>query len=261
MNNIGRHWRTTAVLAVGLGLAACGGKGAPPPRSVATVAPAAVSEVDAIMALLDEGESKAARKRIMAALKNDPMNSSLLVLRDSLDRDPTELLGPTSYAYTVRPGDTMIGLAERLLGNRLKAYQLARYNAVDKPAALAPGHVLRIPGIAPVVEQVRREEPRRAERKPAKPAIAAPKAKPSPAKPAGAAVVAAKPRAADPGAGRAKQAAGAARAAGLAALNQGQVARAIGLLRRASALDPANPLVGRDLARAERIASAVRARR
>ena len=75
-------------------------------------------------------DSKAARKRIVAALKRNPMDPSLLVLRDSLDRDPVELLGPTNHAYTVRAGDTMTGLAERFLGNRLKAYQLARYNAV-----------------------------------------------------------------------------------------------------------------------------------
>jgi LysM repeat protein len=253
MNDLGKQWRTAGALAVGLGLAACGGKGATPPASVAALAsPASPAEVDAIMALLDGGEEKAARKRVAAALKRDPMNPSLLVLRDSLDRDPTELLGPASYPYTVRPGDTMTGLAERFLGNRLKAYQLARYNAVDKPAELAPGRVLRIPGTAPVVERVEREEPRRTERKAPKPALASPKPKPSAPKPA---AVAATPRAADPGAARA------ARAAGLAALNQGQVSRAVGLLRRAASLDPANPVAQRDLARAERIASAVRARR
>ncbi len=247
---------------MGLGLAACGGKGAPPPSAAGTVAPpASAGEVDAIMALLDRGEAKAARRRIDAALGLDPMNPSLQVLRDSLDRDPTELLGPASHAYTVRPGDTMTGLAERFLGNKLKAYQLARYNAVDEPAALAPGRVLRIPGAAPAVERARRDEPHRTERKTPKPALAASRPKPKPSQPKPAAAAAARSPAADPGAGRAKREAGAARAAGLAALNQGQVGRAVGLLRRAASLDPANPLARRDLARAERIASAVQARR
>ena len=47
----------------------------------------------------------------------------------------------------------------------------------------------------------------------------------------------------------------------IAALNQGNVDRAVGLLRRAKQLDPANPLIARDLARAERIAATVRARK
>ena len=54
-------------------------------------------------------------------------------------------------------------------------------------------------------------------------------------------------------------AARAARTAGLVALNQGAVQRAVGLLRRAATLDPGNPLIARDLARAERIAATVRA--
>ena len=48
-------------------------------------------------------------------------------------------LGSTSYPYTVAPGDTMSALAERFLGNRLKSYQLARYNGLDDPAALRRG--------------------------------------------------------------------------------------------------------------------------
>jgi Flp pilus assembly protein TadD len=55
--------------------------------------------------------------------------------------------------------------------------------------------------------------------------------------------------------------AGQLRSAGLNALNQGQVARAVALLTRAAQLDPANPLIARDLARAERIARAVQAKR
>jgi Flp pilus assembly protein TadD len=51
------------------------------------------------------------------------------------------------------------------------------------------------------------------------------------------------------------------RAAGLAALNQGNIDRAVALLRRAATLDPGNPLIARDLGRAERIAATVRARR
>jgi len=37
--------------------------------------------------------------------------------------------------------------------------------------------------------------------------------------------------------------------------------RAVGLLRRAAALDPGNPVIARDLTRAERIAATVKARK
>ncbi|UVO50476.1 LysM peptidoglycan-binding domain-containing protein [Sphingomonas sp. SUN019] len=229
------------------GVAACSSGPKAPPSTASAPAPTAAAEVDAILALLDGGDAKAAKKRIAAGLKRDPMNPSLLVLRDSIERDPKELLGPASWPYTVRAGDTMTELATRFLGNRLKAYQLARYNGIDNPAGIAAGQVLRIPGNAPRIEAPRRDEP----------AKTPPRAKPAPAKPAAAkpATPAPAPRAANPAAARQ------ARAAGLAALNQGKVAVAVSQLRRAATLDPGNPLIARDLARAQRIAATVRARK
>jgi Flp pilus assembly protein TadD len=81
------------------------------------------------------------------------------------------------------------------------------------------------------------------------PAAAAPRPKPAP------------PRAATPKPAGNPAAARQARAAGLAALNQGNVDRAIALLGRAAQLDPGNALIERDLARARRIAATVRARK
>ena len=236
-----------AALTLAIAVAACAGGGAKPvaqlpaPPRVAT----AEGEIDAIIGLLDAGDTKNAGRRIAAALKRDPMNASIQVLRDSIVADPKQLLGPVSHPYTTKPGDTMNGLAERFLGTRLKGYQLSRYNGIVVPATLAAGQTLRIPGEPPRVEPVRRSEPRAAA-----PATAAPKPKPAAAKP----VMATKP-AANPVAARQ------ARAAGLAALNQGDVARATNLLRRAAQLDPANPIIARDLGRAQRIAATVKARR
>ncbi|HKT75132.1 MAG TPA: LysM domain-containing protein, partial [Sphingobium sp.] len=51
------------------------------------------------------------------------------------------------------------------------------------------------------------------------------------------------------------------RAAGLAALNQGQVARAVVLLHQAATLAPADPLIRRDLERAQRIRATVKTKR
>lgn len=239
--------RTSLLWPLVLGVAACSHAPAAPPQ-LGAAQPAAESEIDAILLLLDQGDVGAAKKRIAAALKRDPMNPSMQVLRDSIERDPKDLLGPASFAYTTKDGDTMSGLAQRFLGNRLKAYQLARYNGIAKPAALAAGQALRIPGEPPRIEPAKRPEPRSAPAAsaPAKPRVTA---KPVP------------PRAPAPAPKANPAAAQQARAAGLAALNAGGVWRAVGLLRRAAALDPGNPAIARDLARAERIAATVKARR
>lgn len=108
--------------------------------------------IDAIQTCLLAGDRKGAEKLLKALLKLEPMNPKLQLLADSLDKDPQELLGPKSYPYTVQPGETITDVAERLLGNRLKAYQLARYNQLATIVALTPGQVLRIPGEQPVAK-------------------------------------------------------------------------------------------------------------
>jgi LysM repeat protein len=230
-----------AILAVALAGCSAG------PARVKTLAPppaqSSAGDVDSAFDLLMNGDESGARKRLKIVLKRDPMNANAQLLSDSIGRDPKELLGPESYPYIVRSGDTIVGLAQRFLGNRLKAVQLLRYNNLKAPVVLTAGQVLQIPGEPPRVEPIRRPDP-----SPVRPAPSAPapalKAKPAPPKPA-----------ANPAAARQL------RGAGLAALNQGNVDRAVGLLRRAAALDPGNPLIARDLARAERIAATVKARR
>jgi pyruvate/2-oxoglutarate dehydrogenase complex dihydrolipoamide acyltransferase (E2) component len=221
----------------------------PSPKIAAGAAqPLAASEAEAIAGLLDQGERAQAGKRLKSALKHDPHNPSLMLLRDSMERDPQELLGPRHFSYTVRPGDTIGGLAQRFLGNRLKSHQLARYNDIAGASLLQSGQTLRIPGQAP------RSEPSRPERQAAPQSAPAPRAKAAPA-----------PRAAEAAAPAAQQrvdaaAAQRARSAGLAALNEGQPARAVGLLSRAAALDPGNAAIARDLQRAQRISATVQAR-
>lgn len=237
------RWKLGCVLIGTATLAACsGGTTRPQPQAALPIA-ATAAEPDAIFDLMLHGDLVQARKRLKLLLKRDPMNPSARLLQDSLDRDATELLGPQNYPYVVRQGDTVVALAERFLGNRLKAYQLGRYNALQAPFALVPGQSVRIPGEAPRPVPVRRADPTPSRVAPSAP----PRSKPVTAKPAAPAT---NPAAARP-----------LRAAGLAALNQGNVARAVTLLRRAAALDPANPMIARDLTRAERIAATVRARR
>lgn len=228
-----------APLALGLALAACS-QGPKTPAPV-PVAPALVTVTEA-MQLLNQGDEAGARKAVKALLKRNPNDPGARVLADSLDRDPVELLGPKSFDYVVQSGDTMMGLSEKFLGTALKFYQLARYNGVKIPAQLAAGTTIRIPGVAPRPP----ESPR------PRPAPHGAEAAPKPARakaPAPAAAPVQNPAAAQK-----------ARSAGLAALNQGRVANAVALLRRAAALDPGNPLIQRDLSRAERIERTVQAK-
>jgi hypothetical protein len=229
--------------ACALAVSACN-SGTPHPNTAPPPPPArGATGIDAIADMLDAGNERGAKKEIKALLKREPMNASALLLKASIERDPKDLLGPNSYPYAVRPGDSMASVARRLLGNRLKAYQLTRYNGLKAPVALTAGQTLRIPGEPPAPPAPpRRAEPDRV----APPAAGAPKPKPVAPKPAA--------PAANPAAARA------ARTAGLAALNQGQVTRAVALLHRAAALDPGNPLIAKDLARAQRIAATVKAR-
>lgn len=215
------------------------------PRPVAPSAAAdSAQSIGTITGLLDRGDTGAARKLIKSALKRDPHNPSLAMLRDSVTRDPVDLLGPKSFPYTVKPGDTLAAIAERHLGNRLLTYQLARYNGIDIPTRIATGQTLRIPGSPPqavpraapkTAPQASPKPPRATPERPAAPAAAA-----TPANPAGARQL---------------------RTRGLAELNRGQAAKAVQLLRQASSLDPGNSTIKADLARAERIAATVRARK
>lgn len=237
--------KTSAVMLVAAALAGCSAgtprvKGAPPaPR-----ASAPANDIDVAFDLLMKGDETGARKRLKAVLKRDPMNANARLLTESIGGDPNELLGPQNYPYAIREGDTVPALAQRFLGNRLKAYQLLRYNGLKAPTVLTPGQIFKIPGEPPRIEPVRRPDaapPRSA------PQPLAPKPKAAPPKPAA--------PTANPAAARQL------RGAGLAALNQGNVDRAVGLLRRAATLDPGNAMIARDLARAERIAATVKARR
>lgn len=240
--NIGIRLVGAAILSAAL--AACaGGPSRLASPEAAIGATSSEADIDAAMVLLEQGDEGSARKKLKAVLKRDPMNSTARLLKDSIDSDPRELLGPGSYAYKVRPGDTLSGLSQRLLGNQLKWYQLGRYNGLKAPFVIMAGQTLRIPGQPPAPPPV--VKPREL----ARPAAVAPPPKGSPKTQAPVAAAST-----DPVAARA------ARDAGLAALNRGDVARAVQQLRRAAVLDPDSELIARDLARAERIARTVKAR-
>lgn len=199
--------------------------------------------MDDVIALLNEGDVKAATKMLRQMAKSDPADRATARLLESLSADPKIFLGAKSFAYRVQPGDRLIDLSRRFLGDRLQFFALARYNEIEVPVSLKAGQLIRIPGDEPPKVA---PTPRPAPPSPRPPEVAKPASLPPPAP---------KAPAADP----AKAAR--LRASGLAALNQGQVARAVVLLHQASAAAPADPLIKRDLERAQRIRRTVKSKR
>jgi tetratricopeptide (TPR) repeat protein len=193
------------------------------PASAPTPAQTAVTPADRVnkaMELLLQAKPVEARVQLMSALKDQPANDTARKLLNQIDNDPKVVFGPKAYPYKARPGDTASGLASRFLGDPLMFYALARLNGIDPPSKALDGLTVMIPG-----------EP--------KPVVkAAPKAPVAPPPPA---------IKHDPA--RANQL----RAQGLVQLNQGALARAVGLLQQAAALDPDNAAIKHDLDRALRI--------
>jgi Tfp pilus assembly protein PilF len=222
-----------AAVALALVLSACAAI-SPRPLAAPAAAPALApaERLSRAVELLDHGQAAAARLELAAMLAARPDDARASRLMREIDQDPRALLGSRSYAYTVRPGETMSALAERFLGDSLMFYALARYNGITAPADLTAGRVLMIPGV-----------PHRAA------ASAAPAAPPpqqqQPVKP---------PQVRDHAQARLL------RASALESMNRGQINRAVSLLQHAAEVDPADPLIARDLTRALRIQATVHAR-
>lgn len=218
-----------AVAGCGLLLAACATAPQPvsrrPAASPAPVAAPALSpdqRLSLAIDLLGKGQVADARAQLQAVMAATVNDKAAMELLQSLDEDPKAALGDEHFDYTARPGDTFTTLAARFLHDPLKFYLLARYNGVDAPDSLAPGRALAIP----------RPRHRAAAHAPARAAGAVPPAL---------------------DAARARSL----RFAGLEALDRGEIRRAVALLQAAARVDPDDPLIKRDLARALRIQATV----
>jgi hypothetical protein len=233
------------ILAVALG--ACGQQPRPGVRPALVQQVGNEQQVEDVVAALKLGDVKRARKLLKSMAKRNPADRRVATLREGLDGDPAKLLGMMFFSYRVESGERLTTLSQRFLGDRLKFYLLARYNRLTVDA-LQPGQLVRIPGYAPAPKPrfEPRPDPKPDTRSDPRPTSSS-TARPTPATPASPAV--------DP------PAAGILRGQALAALNRGAVANGVLMLRRARALDPANAAIKNDLARAERLLAAVRARR
>lgn len=236
--------RLLAILFGGMALSACSHtvQQAGSPGTLPAPEAAIPHEYEQVVAALEHGDTKTAQRLLRDIRKHDPNSARARLLAETIDIDPVAMLGSRSFAYKLKSGDTLHDLAGRYLDDPDKFYALARYNHIDDPSAVTPGQTIRIPGAAPA-EQM---PPERVEHPVARPE---PRTAPQPAKPAPSA------RATNPAL------AARYRAAGLHALANGAVDKAVGDLSRAAALDPTNPLIKRDLDRAQRIRRTVQARK
>lgn len=96
--------------------------------------------------ILQLGDEDGARTELKRALALDSQNKLALSLTRQMTVDPISTLGRESFAYTVRPGDTLAVLAQRQLGDAYLFYLLARYNDIKVPKQLSSGQVIRLPG-------------------------------------------------------------------------------------------------------------------
>ena len=228
-----------------LALTACG-SGTPRPQSAAPSTVQAITkaqDLDEAVILLNDGDPKSASKKLKAMVKRDPGDVRAAQLLASIDADPKAALGNRAFDYRVVAGDTLQSLALRHLGDGLKFYLLARYNGIAVPKNLRAGQTIRVPGQAPVAQQpASKPKPRQAP-----PAVVA---APTPKTPVA-------PRTPNANPKRANEL----RLAGLSSLNRGQVPQAVRQLEQARTLDPANPVIQRDLARAKRLQTTVSKRR
>ncbi len=191
---------------------------------------------------LYHGQPEQARAELRALILEQPANTVARGLLEQVDQDPHALLGDKSYAYKVRPGETMSVLAQRFLGDPMMFYALARYNGMSTPTEIVAGQTLQIPGA-----------PRK---------VMATAPRPVTMLPPSATSAAAPPPAAPPAVStRNPTRAAQLRGQGLENLNRGAVDKAVALFRQALSFDPGNPVIQKDLDRAVRIQKTVSASR
>ena len=105
--------------------------------------------------LLEAGNEEEARSEIDRALLLDPNNKLAQNFLRQLTVDPLAALGAESFAYTVRPGETLSRIAGRFMGDIYAFYLLARYNEVKVPRLVSSGQTIRVPGKSPPPEVIR----------------------------------------------------------------------------------------------------------
>ena len=203
----------------------------PPPVPIPRMGPRQQTQL--ALDLLNKGDVVGARLQVMGVLAQRPADRVALDLLAQIDTDPRKLLGEKSYTYQIRSGETLSSIAARLLHNPRRFWALARYNDIAVPANAEVGQSIQVPGAPPAPVTVARPV--------TAPTVPAPQA-------------ATEQRKADPAA------ANRIRSAGLAEMTRGSIDKAVTLLQRALALNPADMAIQEDLTRARKIQQTLRQR-
>ncbi|AKJ29359.1 LysM peptidoglycan-binding domain-containing protein [Caldimonas brevitalea] len=130
----------------------------PAPRSGAMQAQAQKHSI-AAADLLEAGNEEQAKLELQRALALDPHNRLAHNLTRQITADPVAVLGRESFAYTVRPSDTLSKIAGRFMNDIYSFYILARYNGIKEPRQVTGGQIIRVPGKAPPPGAIERELP------------------------------------------------------------------------------------------------------
>lgn len=137
--------------------------------------PASMSRV---IDFLNAGQEELAHADLLRILQLEPNHKLANQLLRHLQIDPVQLLGRESYAYTVKPNETLSRIAQRVLGDAYAFYLLARYNDIKIPRQVTGGQVIRLPGKAPAPQPQPPAPP-----PPAPPVVSAPPPAPPPEPP------------------------------------------------------------------------------
>ncbi|MCB1910157.1 MAG: LysM peptidoglycan-binding domain-containing protein [Rhodocyclaceae bacterium] len=142
-----------------------------PPPKIATPAEQQQAQRVALKVadLLEAGRIEEARVEIERALEIDPANALAESFLQQLTVDPLEVLGSESFAYTVKPGESLSKIAGRFMGDIFQFYILARYNGIEVPRRVPAGQVIRIPGERPATPERPVSKPMQADHRPAEP--------------------------------------------------------------------------------------------
>ncbi len=112
--------------------------------------PAARGHLQNAMNALQVGQEATAKAELGSVLRQDPENKIARSLLAQIQTDPAKYFsGPDSFSYTLQPGDTLTGIAQRFLDEPLKFYILARFNGITDLSRLVPGRVIKVPGKKP----------------------------------------------------------------------------------------------------------------
>ena len=68
-----------------------------------------------------------------------------LLLERQINLPPSDILGQRYFVHKVKRGESLMDIAHRYTGDRLKFYSLARFNNIEVPSSVPIGELLKVP--------------------------------------------------------------------------------------------------------------------